>query len=69
MNENDELRRSITNQINREINSAITDLRKEINESINLLRDTCNYTQQAVNFLTEKLIDLAVRENDDEPRN
>lgn len=59
---NDELRRSITNQINRELNKLEDKLREEFNSKLDNIYKNIIECNRAINTLTEKLIDLAIKE-------
>lgn len=60
---NDEVRRSITNQIMREVKNLEDSLRQDFQSQINILQGTLGGLQQAINTLTDRLISLAIREN------
>jgi hypothetical protein len=60
---NDEIRRSITNQINRSIAKIDKEITVKFQFAINHHHERLNEMQKTINIITDRLIALAVREN------
>lgn len=62
--EKNALRRSIRNEIIRELSKTEEKIRNHYDSRISGLVNQINEMQKAINIITEKLIDLAINTND-----